>query len=159
MAAFVAAALADGVVHTSSVLGSRAQSVPAATSRVASTVDGPPALKIEAVSSGGRPPDRGIRGDDAVGECDVSNAAVACRRRRSMGVVAFGGNAHSKACRYSRQKAWSGHGESIAMALRAQRRVPPFAAPRREGDGGGEAGGDAGGDGGGEVPSADVFGA
>ena len=65
VAAIVAAAFADGVVHTSRAFGSLAQSVPAATRRVASRVDGPPALSIDAVASGGSPPDRGSNDEEA----------------------------------------------------------------------------------------------
>ena len=189
VAAIVAAAFADGVVHTSRAFGSLAQSVPAATRRVASRVDGPPALSIDAVASGGRPPDRGSKDEEAAAvafeaflsafETVICSALVAWRIRISIGTVRLGGKAQSSACRYSRQKAWSGHGERIAIALRAHRREgergsPPAnddedereckpadsaaAEPYRIGVCGGVVGGDGGGDGGGVAISGAALG-
>ena len=114
VAAIVAAAFADGVVHTSNAFGSLAQSVPAATRRVASKVDGPPALSIDAVASGGRPPDRGSKDEEAAAvafeaflsafETVICSALVAWRIRISIGTVRLGGKAQSSACRaYSYQ--------------------------------------------------------
>lgn len=100
-AARVAAALAEGVVQTNRVRGKRAQSVPAATSRVASYVEGPPELRMVLMSLGGSPPGRG----KSVEACasvlaapgpDELTAAVACLMRLSSGTTAFGGKAQRR---------------------------------------------------------------
>ena len=121
---------AEGVVQTSRVRGSRAQRVPAATSRVASIVVGPPLLRIAEMSSGGSPPWRGRSVDEEVMRPDPSpppvtraieggsdpltppppslpldEKMVACMMRLSIGTAAFGGKAQSSAWRYSRQNA------------------------------------------------------